>query len=438
MSLLGMSLLYLPDTVYETIFQFCGVFVTTNKLGQCCKYLYNAVKTYAKLSLELSFSPQELQRICDYQVEAIYGLPRERISIQWVLQFIHAPRVYVIGGSEDSRRCDVLDMSCGTWRQCGSLSVKRERAFSAVQHSGQIYAISGSVDHAMVSVEKMNVFKNCWTPVAPLPSAVQCSAVVSYRNRLVVIGGDCRTSYSRIGTIFALKEDESAWEADFLPCLLEGRSEHAACLYRGKIFVAGGFLSSRGFPFVGSSSVESYNEELDTWEECPPLTADRRQFSLVVVAGVMYAVGGDCTGDKDTIEKYDQRNNQWVHVCDFPHKRKASCSTSIGNYILVFGGKREGGKGRLSGHHSTYDVFCTVEWKWLSNNVTLKCQRDSHGLLFPTKQGQLLSLQNILASSADPPTKKPVELTNLDLYRRTMGLTNALTVSYTYPSNYRW
>ena len=229
-SLLGMSLLYLPDTVYETIFQFCGVFVTTNKLGQCCKYLYNAVKTYAKLSLELSFSPQELQRICDYQVEAIYGLPRERISIQWVLQFIHAPRVYVIGGSEDSRRCDVLDMSCGTWRQCGSLSVKRERAFSAVQHSGQIYAISGSVDHAMVSVEKMNVFKNCWTPVAPLPSAVQCSAVDSYRNRL---GHRWRLQniIQQDRYNICIERRRKCMGSRFFTLFIGGRSEHAACLY---------------------------------------------------------------------------------------------------------------------------------------------------------------------------------------------------------------
>ena len=105
-----MKLLYLPDTVYENIFQFCGVYITTKKLGVCCKSLNNVVKTYSRLSLSLYFTEEELERICEYQIEAVYGLPK--VSMQWMLQLISVPRVFIIGGSEDSRRCDVLDMSC--------------------------------------------------------------------------------------------------------------------------------------------------------------------------------------------------------------------------------------------------------------------------------------------------------------------------------------
>ena len=436
-----MSLLYLPETVYETIFQCCGVYTTTKKLSACCKYLNNVVKIYSKLSLALYFTDEELERICDYQTEAIYGLPREKISMQWILQLISVPRVFIIGGSEDSRRCDVLDMSCGTWRQCGSLSVKRERGFSVVQHNGCIYAISGSVDHAIYSVEKLNVFTNCWTPTTPLPTPVQCSAVVTYKNRLVVIGGDCRKTYKRTGTIFSLEEDESAWVTGFIPPLLIGRSEHAACIYRGKIWVAGGFLCNKGYPIVGSTSVESYNAELNAWEECSPLTTDRKQFSLLVIRDIMYAVGGDCMGDKNTIEKYDECRKGWVHVCDYPLKRKNSCSTSIGTYIIVFGGKREGGKGRLSGYHDSYDAFCTIRGEWLSSSITSRHGRDTQGLLFPTRQGQVLSLgeSSIPSSRVDLSiTKTKTEYVNLDLYRRSWGVTNASAVTYTYPSNFKW
>lgn len=435
-----MKLLYLPDTVYENIFQFCGVYITTKKLGVCCKSLNNVVKTYSRLSLSLYFTEEELERICEYQIEAVYGLPK--VSMQWMLQLISVPRVFIIGGSEDSRRCDVLDMSCGTWRQCGSLSVKRERAFSVIQHNGCIYAISGSVDHAMYSVEKLNVFTNCWTSIAPLPCPIQCSAVVTYKNRLLVIGGDCRKTYKKIGTVFSMKGDESAWITDFLPSLLIGRSEHAACMYRGKIWVAGGFLCNQGYPIVGSTSVECYNAEINAWEECPSLTTDRKQFSLLVIRGVMYAVGGDCVGDKNTIERYDENSKMWIHVCDYPHKRKASCSSSIGSYIIIFGGKREGGKGRLSGYHDTYDAFCTIQKDWLSNNITKGHGRDTQGLLFPARQGQVLSFENMITASSVqaglPITKRQIEYVNLDLYRRSLGLTNALAVTYVYPSNFGW
>ncbi len=98
----------------------------------------------------------------------------------------------------------------------------------------------------------------------------------------------------------------------------------------------------------------------------PPMQRCRFQPRLLVVSGVLHAVGGDMEqaqrATSSTIERFDCAAQRWVHVTDIPLGRIKCASCCFQSKIFVFGG-------------GSADSFCSRSWdsydvqsdSWLSS-----------------------------------------------------------------------
>lgn len=84
------------------------------------------------------------------------------------------------------------------------------------------------------------------------------------------------------------------------------RFDYAAATMNGKIYVAGG---SEGNSVINLDTVECYDPIDDIWTVKHSMNHTRRNFSLVVSKGKLYAMG--CV---KYIEQYDPDQDEWTVV----------------------------------------------------------------------------------------------------------------------------
>src|SRR5688572_7583610 len=93
--------------------------------------------------------------------------------------------------------------------------------------------------------------------------------------------------------------------------LLEANSEMAVAELEGKIYVLGGYPSSR----VTVRTVQVYDPELDQWSLTAPLPVALNHTMPAVVNGKLYIIGGQTdagnTSFVNTVYEFDPRTTNW-------------------------------------------------------------------------------------------------------------------------------
>jgi hypothetical protein len=319
----------------------------------------------------------------------------------------------LIGGTQDTRRCDIFNVRSGKFKKICSIGLKRSEEFDAVCYRGYLFAISGTEEASVGSVEIYDLFTNGWNAFLPLPMKLAASASIVYNNRLFIIGGVDRTTASRSMLVYELLHDETfgnygknnnlispsmpftgnyvssnfllssssppsnrhkinysfncSWEQSPVN-LLVGRSHHSVVVYRGHIWIAGGIITGQ---WTATNTIEILKISSNTGGgqsiQGPSMLRCRLQPKLIVVDDCLYAVGGDMEGtvrSACSIEKYDNEKLCWKFENFFPEpKRRSKCAISgYENKIFIFGGSAEGGASLLS-----WDYYNTRTKLWASN-----------------------------------------------------------------------
>src|SRR4051812_39125309 len=94
------------------------------------------------------------------------------------------------------------------------------------------------------------------------------------------------------------------WES--MAPLTPARSEFAAAVLDGLIYVAGGFGTTRRF--------DRYDPEGNTWTQLADLPAGRHHLGVAALDRQIYVVGGHdekTNSATDTVWRYDPTSNQW-------------------------------------------------------------------------------------------------------------------------------
>merc|ERR1712008_275912 len=94
---------------------------------------------------------------------------------------------------------------------------------------------------------------------------------------------------------------------------------HAAAVLDGKIYVTGGYTSSR--------AVEAYDPVADTWTTLASLSMPRVSHASAVVRGKLYVFGGYSLNDMDLVEVYSPASNCWARAADLP--------SGIGKFVAI-------------------------------------------------------------------------------------------------------
>ncbi len=111
------------------------------------------------------------------------------------------------------------------------------------------------------------------------------------------------------------------------------RSEMAAVMLNGRIYVPGGF--------GGQKMLEVYDPEADSWSPLAEMPEGRHHLMAAGYNGRLYVFGGASSGGwvaTDTTWLYDPITEIWSELAPMPEKRLAGAAVTLGDYIYVMGG----------------------------------------------------------------------------------------------------
>ena len=129
-------------------------------------------------------------------------------------------------------------------------------------------------------------------------------------------------------------EPRGQWKE--LPPTPSKRTEVAAAILDGKVYVVGGF-SNKGI----ADQVEVWNPETGEWSRTQPLPRPLHHTTASAVNGKLYVIGGFSTGmwaPVNTTYEYDPGKHEWTEKARMPTKRGALAAAVIDGKIYVVGG----------------------------------------------------------------------------------------------------
>jgi len=141
------------------------------------------------------------------------------------------------------------------------------------------------------------------------------------------------------------------WAADATPAtewgkrapLLEPNSEMAVADLDGKIYVVGGYPSTR----ASVNTVQVYDIAADTWSLTTPYPTTINHASAVGVDGLLYVIGGQTNAGSrnekslytSAVYAYDPGAKKWMPRAPMPTARSAMAHDVIDGKIYVVGGR---------------------------------------------------------------------------------------------------
>ena len=200
------------------------------------------------------------------------------------------------------------DPAQDTWKALKAMPSTRGSAAAAVVN-GKIYVMGGggpaygSTDPVLVpdgsnrslsANEEYDPETDSWRERAPLPTPRNHTAAAAVNGKIYVIGG--RIGAPFIGTsrntdiveTYEVAADRWSVGAAFMPT---ARSGHAAGVYNGRIFVAGGEQRDRRL-VGGYLSMEAYDPATNAWTVLPSMTWPRGGFAGAIAGNRFYMMGG--------------------------------------------------------------------------------------------------------------------------------------------------
>ena len=125
--------------------------------------------------------------------------------------------------------------------------------------------------------------------------------------------------------------------------LVEANSEMAVALLDGKIYVVGGYPSTR----ISVDTVQVYDIKSDSWRLTTRYPTTINHSSAVGLDGVLYVIGGQTNaGGRSTkslytsaVHTHDPKTGKWTARAAMPTARSAMAHAVIGGKVYVAGGR---------------------------------------------------------------------------------------------------
>ncbi|EKX42079.1 hypothetical protein GUITHDRAFT_57278, partial [Guillardia theta CCMP2712] len=139
------------------------------------------------------------------------------------------------------------------------------------------------------------------------------------------------------------------------PSMKVARGHSASCMFKGKMWVLGGWnpYESTGAETMDSralQSIEIFDTMRNIWINGPDMISRRAFHKSVALNGNIFVLGGfDGHKDLDLVDRLDIEKELWVRGSSFRTPRSALSAGVIRNRIFILGGQ------------NGLDTFCTVE-----------------------------------------------------------------------------
>ena len=190
--------------------------------------------------------------------------------------------VIVVAGGVDENNLtvastEVYQTSLNEWRTISPLNQKRG-AHALVSCDGYLYAIGGTYEKPLSSVERLGNLNGEWSNIEPMQRPRTALAAVNCDGVVYAIGGQ---SSEKISTTLKTieKYDSSANKWEYVSDMNFNRHDHAACVLRNKIYVVGGLdADNKAVP-----QIECYDPTCDTWSIVGNTIEELCEHSVVAV-----------------------------------------------------------------------------------------------------------------------------------------------------------
>ncbi len=274
--------------------------------------------------------------------------------------------LYLIAGRSDPTASDptgdlrdvqfapiLTDGGVGTWTAANALPRPREGHCAEVGN-GFMYVMGGILRPEGVSTNQVLYARlnldgtlGTWTVGTPMARPLQNFASAANNGFLYTLGG--RQDWGGLFTdVMYARSNADGTLGPWTPTtpLTFGRKGHAATVYGGRVYVAGGESYSQIYDTVESAPFLA-DGRLGPWTACTRLPAPRAGLNLVAAEGFLFAIGGpNGSGASGVVHsapiEADGSLGAWTAVSALPTPRGLPASAAFGGRLYVTGGNDGG------------------------------------------------------------------------------------------------
>ena len=180
-----------------------------------------------------------------------------------------------------------------------------------------------------------------WGTRAPLIEPNSEMAVAHLDGKIYVVGGYPSTRIS-VDTVHVYDVKSDSWR---LTTPYPTTINHASAVgLDGVLYVIGGQLSAggRGADAGYTSAVHAFDPKTEKWTVRAPMPTERSGMAHDVIDGKIYVAGGRPPRGHD-FAVYDPKVDKWTSLPDLPTARNHMAAAAIGGRLHVAGGRFGGG-----------------------------------------------------------------------------------------------
>ncbi len=190
-----------------------------------------------------------------------------------------------------------------------------------------------------------------WTDGAPAPTHRSEVAAGVIGGKIFLLGGFEEPGPNDVLTLAVsrtVEQYDPIWNGWTAKAPLPARLHHAAvAVVDRQLFVIGGFTQSGVSVWQPTAAVYRYDVASDTWTERQSMPTARGALGAAVVDGKIIAVGGyNGTGNPAAVESYDPATDTWSTMASLPTPRDHLAVVAFGRDLYAIGGRLNKDYGR--------------------------------------------------------------------------------------------
>jgi N-acetylneuraminic acid mutarotase len=310
-------------------------------------YILFLVSSYALINLTLS----SINITEGQEISWDKGQPMPTNRTEIVSEKI-GNKIYVLGGADYLKDgimnvVEIYDPVSNNWSESLPLPIKIDHT-AMVSYDDKLYLVGGFLEDKNPT-DKLWIYDSSnktWTEGASLSSPRGALAAEVIDGIIYAIGG-VNSSHDPVTTNEAYNIKNNSWSVK--EPMVKPRHHVASAVIDGSVYVLGGRLLGNGEPSEINEALTNmddnsrYDPKTDGWVELEPMQVRRSGFTASEMNGQIYVFGGQIpAGATNKVESYNPITNTWTSLPDMENKRSGATSTNYENKIYVFGGQREG------------------------------------------------------------------------------------------------
>lgn len=262
-------------------------------------------------------------------------------------------------------------------------------SFGACRLGNFVYVYGGHVGEAHVYSKKTHSRSfvrfnlktgNKWEKL-PFNQPLQGLGMAAYRGKIYIAGGSQATNregeesnLSSLAEVSVFDVKTRKWS--LLTPLPEPRSSHELVVFKGKLYVIGGWnmKDGKGENWHFNGLVADLAQDPIKWKKLPTTDWKIRANSAAVVKNQLYVIGGlNDEGTTGAVRRLDLKNLKWSEVADFPSPNRLK---GFGSAACNLGGNLVAGGFSYQPH-----IFIDSNSSWIPSPEKVRGKRFFHRMI---------------------------------------------------------